>query len=113
MRVDDVGINYIRCKCGKIESYSIVKKELCFIGEYHSSKKNTWAMKKIPIWCEIIQCGDFNFVCKFPESRLSEMVKSCIVRKKRQLSDERKEKLKEQLGYARMIKKNKSVLKNL
>ena len=93
VRPDEIDIWQILCKYGTIQTYSILKHELCFAGEYKSAKGVNNIKKSIPKFCTITQEGVCDIVVKFPEKQIHNVAKLFQVRKKRQLSPEHLAKL--------------------
>ena len=107
---DENNIWQIKCKYGNIQLHSFSKKELCYVSEFKTKQKTTFQKKKIPKFCDVTQGGDFDFVCKFPENRLEEVVDLFYVRKRRILSEEHKQKLRDNIKRAIAIKtKNNTI----
>jgi len=64
---DEIGIWHIKCKSknnnskyATIQTYSIVKKQLCFVDEFKTKNKMTFLKKKLNNHCEIVQEGDLD-----------------------------------------------------
>jgi len=76
---DEIGIWHIKCKPKNnnstfinnkyktIQTYSIVKKQLCFVCEFNTKNKKTFFKKKLNNHCEITQEGNLDIVVKFDE----------------------------------------------
>ena len=93
VRPDEINIWQIQCKYGTIQLYSILKKELCFVGDYKSAKGINLLKGKLPAFCSVTQEGDWDIVVKFPESEIHNVIDLFLIRKKRQISPEHLAKL--------------------
>ncbi len=89
-----------------IQTYSIVKKQLCFVGEFKTKNKKTFFKKKLNNHCEIIQEGDLDIVVKFDEKYLDFLSTIFDCYRKRKYSDEYYKVLRERANKAREIKDN-------
>jgi hypothetical protein len=105
LKRDEIGIWQIKCKYGTIQTYSIVNQKLCFVGDFKSKNKLTRFIKKLPNYCLISQIGDFDIVVVFDESNLDNLVELFEIRKRRKLSNERREELRINIGKVREMKK--------
>ena len=104
LRKDEQGIWTVRCKYGSIQPYSIINKKLCFVAEYPTSRKKTFALKNLPKFCTLTQEGDADFVCSFDEDKLGLLENVFIIRKKRKLSKETREQLSQHMINVRSSK---------
>lgn len=93
VRSDAINIWQILCKYGTIQTYSISKQELCFVGSYKSAKGINLLKQRMPSYCTVTQQGDYDVVVKFPESKLHNLIDVFQIRKKRKLSEEHLQKL--------------------
>jgi len=93
VRHDEINIWQVQCVYGTIQLYSILKKELCFVGEYKSAKGINLLERKLPSFCNVTQKGDRDIVVKFPESNIHDVIDLFHIRKKRQISPEHLAKL--------------------
>ena len=93
VRSDEINIWQIQCKYGTIQLYSILKKELCFVGDYKSGKGVNILKRKLPAFCTVTQEGDCDIVVKFPESEIHNVVDLFYIRKKKKISPEHLAKL--------------------
>ena len=115
---DEIGIWYIKCRTknnnstfisnqyNTTQTYSIVKKQLCFVGEFKTKNKKTFFKKKLNSHCEITQEGNLDIVVKFDEEYLDSLstIFGCYGRRK--YSDEYRRVLRERVNKAREIKDN-------
>lgn len=93
VRPDEINIWQIQCIYGTIQLSNLLKKDLCFVGEYKSARGVNFLVKKLPSFCTVAQIGDCDIVVKFPESRIHDVVDLFYIRKKRQISPEHLAKL--------------------
>jgi len=108
VRPNEVNIWQILCVYGTVQPYSILRRELCFVGEFKSARGINLLVKKLPSFCTIVQIGDCDIVVKFSESRIHDIIDLFHVRKKRQISPEHLAKLlasSEQYRFKPSVKK--------
>jgi hypothetical protein len=98
------GIIAIKCKFGTIEPNGISKGTLGYWGFFHSLRKTNSYKKRLPDWVEITQDASDGFSIKFPESRITELETVLEIRKKKKLSAETLDKLRQNMKKA-LIKK--------
>lgn len=84
------GIWNIKCKWGIIQPYSLKKGFLLYAGSFPSPNKKTFFLKKVPVYCEIIQDGEEEVTLKFKEEFLSRLVNVLEIRKKRKMSEKQR-----------------------
>lgn len=113
---DEIGIWHIKCKpknnnskYNAIQTYSIVKKQLCFVGEFKTKNKKTFFKKKLNNYCEIVREGDLDIVVKFDEKYLDALSTIFDCYRRRKYSDEYCMVLRERVNKARKIKDNKKM----
>lgn len=99
LRGEDM-IDYIRCKHGKIMPFSIKKGLFLFYGGFHSQRKKNAFLKIIPSFFRVSQNGHDDCVITFPMDKLSEMESTLNIRKRRQLTDQQKDVLRQRLNQS-------------
>ena len=103
---EDVGTYCIKClkkSGGRIEPYSIKKQILMFVSDLGmgTGKANN-INTVLPDWCIVERDGD-GIIFRFPENKLVEVGEFIFLRKKKQLTEEQKEILRER--FKKNIKK--------
>ena len=105
---DEIGEWGIRCKFGKIQLYSMLKKQLCFIGQFRSVRHKGGLLRKLnentDLTAKITQEGDTEVVIMFPEEEFDSIALSLLPRKKTKYSEEYRVILLERLKKARSMK---------
>ena len=96
-RMED-GIWAILCKWGEITLHSYVNKQLGFYGNFKTSQKKTYFLKKLPKTVEIIQNYECEVNIAFLESYLPFLLDIFQVRKKKVLTEQHKAKLRKNLS---------------
>jgi hypothetical protein len=97
------GHRAIACKDGDISRYGLT--DLVYYGEFKTIRQKTARLKLLLPCCDITQEGDYEFCCKFPESELPNVKNVFKIYKKRKLSQEHKEVLKQ---YSHNLKTSRS-----
>ena len=96
---DEIGEWGIRCKFGRIMPYSLVWKQLCFYGNFRSSKHKTYFLKKLlkndRYTGKIMQEGEVEIVITFPEEEINSIADCLLPMRKKKISDERRRELSE------------------
>lgn len=96
----------ILCKSGNVYTYSIGKKLLAFYfnGVKHPKSRLFLgkSLKRLGIWHEVLQEGDFEIIICFKEEDLTRVEQIFHIKKKKKISLELKEKLAERLKQARL-----------
>ena len=105
---DEIGEWGIRCKFGRIMIYSMLKKQLCFYGDFRSVRHKNAFIKKIngndAFTGKITQEGDVEIVIMFPEEEIDSLAPSLLPRRKIIYSDEYRRVLIERLEKVRPTK---------
>jgi hypothetical protein len=98
---DEIGIWHIKCKFGNIQLYSLLKHQLCFVGDFRSKQHKTYFKKKLDFKHIITQEGDTDIVIMF-EERFLPLTSQCMrIYKKYNLSKERRKQLSDQMKKIR------------
>lgn len=106
---DKINIWYLGCKFGTIQLHSLLKHQLCFVGDFRSIRHKTWFKKslvKMPFKAKITQDGDTCIVFVFDEKFLDSLANTLRVYKKKKISDEYRRVLIEQMKKAREFRKS-------
>ena len=98
---DEIGIWHIRCKFGTIQLYSLLKHQVCFVGDFHSKTHKTFFKKKLDFKHEITQEGDTDIVIMFNESLLDILPICMLPYKKYKISDARRKELSDRMKKIR------------
>jgi hypothetical protein len=118
---DEIGIWHIKCKpknknsiyksdrYNTIQTYSIIKKQLCLVKEFETKNKKTFFKKKLNNHCKIVQEGEWDIVVKFDEKNLDSLSKIFGCYRRRKLSDKQRQELRKRVNKAREIKENKQI----
>lgn len=109
----ETNTQHIVCKYGKIEPFGLKRGLLLFYGGFPSQTKKTYFLKKIPSMSKPTQEGYDEVVIPFPEKDLELVEELFQIRKRRIISEEKKEimrrQLSERLLKAKTNKKNNNV----
>lgn len=104
-------IRCIICKNGSIQPFSLSMPILLFTWEYDTRQKSTYFKKRLPEYCMITQDGASEGVVIFPESKLNDDAERLEqvfgIRKKRQLNEETKNKLRLRMQTLNQLPKKK------
>jgi len=99
--IDEDGITKIKCKFGKIDTYSLKKGYLSFCGVFYSKNKKSFFLRKclnlIGVFFEITQESDTEVVIKFLETDLEKFEDLFLIKKRKKLTEEHRKKLREHL----------------
>lgn len=85
---DENNIWHIKCKFGLVQLHSIMKKQLCYIGDYRSIRHKNSFKKKCSFKHTIMQEGDIDIVIVFNEKILDSTAQALRFYKKKKISDE-------------------------
>jgi len=96
------GTTAIKCKFGAIEPYSLIKGKLLFCGEFPTNSKKTYFLKNQPTFVGIKENYDFGCVLVFPEKELKKLEKAMQIKGRNKLSEETRQKLRDNLNKIRM-----------
>jgi hypothetical protein len=95
----------IKCKYGHIEPFDLKKGLLSFYGSFPSPFKKTSFLKKIHsrrINTNANQIGYDDCVVSFPETDIGELIKPMKIFKKRIITDEAREKMRQRAMVSKM-----------
>jgi hypothetical protein len=98
---DDAGIWQIKCKNGEIQLYNFRDKILVFLGNFSKPHQITYLKKKLPDSCMILDEGVLEIYIIFNESLLDSVSDIFKCYRKRNISEEEKEKRRERLEEIR------------
>ena len=101
---DEINIWHIRCKFGTIKLYSLLKHQLCFVGDFRSIRHKNAFKKKLDFKHEISQEGDADIVIMFDEKILDSTAKAFRLYYKIKISEERREQLSKQMKRVREMR---------
>lgn len=93
-RTEDAIIS-IKCRYGLIQPNNPEKKLLLFAGTFPTKKKKSFALKRIPSFCGLLQDCEQEFTVSFPEAKLAELADLFSIYKRKRLSDEARAKLRD------------------
>ena len=85
---DQNNIWHIKCKFGLVQLHSITKQQLCYIGDYRSTRHKNSFKKKCCFKHTIMQEGDTDIVIVFNEKILDSTAQALRFYKKKKISDE-------------------------
>ena len=109
-RCDDIGIWTIRCKNGSIQPYSLEKKQLVAALDFQTGRQLTFFLKRLQykVRCpfKITQSGDTDVCIMFHEDDLNKFVYLLKIRRKKEITAETREKLRQNLILARKKAEN-------
>jgi len=94
----------IKCRFGHIEPYSISQELLVFYGNFTSSRKLSYFLKKKPENCEVTQLGITEVVLWFKESELPVLSDYFSVKKRIVLSEHERERRCERLAKVKNVR---------
>lgn len=83
-----------------IQPYSIVKKQLVFVGTFNSPKGITYLKRKLPNYCKVVFETETEINVVFPESKIEELVNILKIYRRKKLSKENIKILKKNLAQA-------------
>ena len=98
---DEINIAVLRCTFGNIQPYSIIKKQLCFVGDFRSVRHKNAFKKKCTFKHKITQEGDTDIVIMFSEGILDSTAQKLKIHRKKNLSDEQRNVLRERMAKIR------------
>lgn len=94
-------IRYIVCKEGQIKPHSLIKKTLqAYIDS--TKRKKSFLISKLPSYCEIVQDCEQEVVVSFPESELNNLSTLFKVKKRKRITPELREKLRQNMKKVRV-----------
>ena len=101
---DGINIWHIRCRFGSVQLYSLLKHQLCFVGDFRSKQHKTYFKKKLDFKHEISQEGDSDIVIMFDKKILDSTAKAFRPYYKIKISEERRRQLSEQMKHVREMR---------
>ncbi len=82
---------------GEISIYSLLASKLLFYRDFLTSKKKSYFIKTLPAFCQITQNAMTEVCVSFPESKLEVLEGIFKIKKRKKLSEEQKQVLRDRL----------------
>lgn len=94
---DEINIWHLRCKFGSVQLYSLLKRELCFVGDFRSARHKSGFKRKCTFKHKITQEGDTDIVIMFSEDILDSAAQALKIYRRKKLSDEQRKVLADRM----------------
>jgi len=105
---DEINIWHIKSKFGIVQLYSLLNHQLCFVGDFRSTRHKNAFKKKYSFKHTITQEGDTDVVIVFDEDLLDSAAQALLLYKKKMISDERRKVLAAHMRKIRKLRKRDS-----